>query len=255
MLYQSLLQIGRVPVIPALSILMTGWVMQALPAASREVATANLSSATDNPAQEAAQKVCPALCAESGAQWSGRWRTQVTAGKRRMVCQCGQRTTPGSPAPTNGTASTGGGAISQQILAAHNKYRAEVKVTSVTWSNALAQDAQKWANHLASLGGQQLIHSPNNQRPNQGENLWMGTAGYFSLMQMVDSWGEEKRYFRNGAFPNVSSTGNWADVGHYTQIVWRKTTQIGCGMAKAGGNDILVCRYSPPGNYMGEKTF
>jgi hypothetical protein len=145
--------------------------------------------------------------------------------------------------------------LPQEILQAHNKYRTAVKVPALTWSPKLAQDAQKWANHLASLGGRRLVHSPNNQRPNQGENLWLGTSGYFSYTRMVDGWGAEKKYFRNGTFPNVSSTGNWADVGHYTQIVWRKTTQVGCAVSKAGGNDILVCRYSPPGNYMGQKVY
>ncbi|TAE52566.1 MAG: serine protease [Nostocales cyanobacterium] len=137
------------------------------------------------------------------------------------------------------------------ILNAHNKYRKEVGVPPLTWSNTLANNAQQWANYLASQGGN-LQHS---QNTGQGENLWAGTAGYFSYTQMVDSWGSEKQYFVNGTFPNVSSTGNWYDVGHYTQIIWRKTTQVGCGIARGGGNDILVCRYSPPGNYMGQKVY
>ncbi|MDY7012856.1 MAG: CAP domain-containing protein [Cyanobacteriota bacterium] len=53
----------------------------------------------------------------------------------------------------------------------------------------------------------------------------------------------------------MSSTGRWFDVGHYTQIVWRKTTQVGCGISQAGGNDILVCRYSPPGNFMSQPVY
>jgi hypothetical protein len=39
-------------------------------------------------------------------------------------------------------------------------------------------------------------------------------------------------------------------IGHYTQIVWKKSTQIGVG--KAGG--IVVLNYSPPGNYRGSYT-
>ncbi|MBK1987082.1 hypothetical protein A0J48_005945 [Sphaerospermopsis aphanizomenoides BCCUSP55] len=138
-----------------------------------------------------------------------------------------------------------------EILNAHNKYRQEVNVPPLKWSNTLASNAQKWANYLASRGGA-LQHSQNS---GEGENLWAGTAGYFSYTQMVDSWGKEKQYFVNGTFPNVSSTGNWYDVGHYTQIIWRNTTAVGCGVARGGGKDILVCRYSPPGNYRGQKVY
>lgn len=141
--------------------------------------------------------------------------------------------------------------IATEILNAHNKYRQEVKVPPLTWSNTLANNAQQWANNLASRGGN-LQHS---QNTGEGENLWGGTAGAYSYTQMVDSWGSEKRYFVNGTFPNVSSTGNWYDVGHYTQMIWRNTTSVGCGVARGSGKDILVCRYSPPGNYRGQKVY
>jgi hypothetical protein len=145
--------------------------------------------------------------------------------------------------------------MASQILSAHNKYRNEVGVPPVSWSNKLASDAQKWANYLASLGGRTLQHSSNSSRSGQGENLWLGTKGAFSYTTMVDYWGCEKQYFKPGRFPDVSTTGNWAEVGHYTQIVWRKTTQIGCATASAGGNDILVCRYNPSGNFIGQSVY
>jgi hypothetical protein len=142
--------------------------------------------------------------------------------------------------------------MEEEILEAHNKYRAEVNVAPLTWSDTLASNAQEWANYLASLGGNTLQHSPNS---GEGENLWLGTSEAFTYTQMVDMWGEEKQYFVDGTFPDVSSTGNWFDVGHYTQIVWGNTTEVGCAIANAGGNDILVCRYNPPGNYLGQPVF
>jgi hypothetical protein len=145
-----------------------------------------------------------------------------------------------------------GDAVAQEILTAHNKYRREVGVPDLVWSEDLARDAQKWSDRLASMGGNQLVHA---EGTDQGENLWLGTSGYFSATDMVKGWGDEKQYFRPGKFPEVSTTGNWTDVGHYTQVVWRDTREVGCAKSTAGGNDILTCRYRNPGNYMGQKPF
>lgn len=133
------------------------------------------------------------------------------------------------------------------ILAAHNKYRAKVDVPPLEWSENLAASAQKWANHLAAIG--KLEHG------SAGENLASGTADAYSVTQLIDLWGHEKKHFKNGIFPDVSTTGRWEDVGHYTQVVWRKTRKVGCGLASGHGNDFLVCHYNPAGNFIGEKVF
>lgn len=141
--------------------------------------------------------------------------------------------------------------IADEILEAHNRYRAEVDVPSLSWSNDLANQAQDWANYLASTGT--FDHSGT---PGQGENLWRGTSGAHSLTNMVDRWGNEKQFFKGGIFSDVSSTGNWADVGHYTQTVWRETSEVGCGVADGNdGKTYLVCRYTPPGNFEGQPVY
>ena len=55
-----------------------------------------------------------------------------------------------------------------------------------------------------------------------------------------------------------SSTDATKAVGHYTQIVWKNTTKVGCGIANSltdRGGEWVVCRYSPPGNYVGQKPY
>ncbi len=153
---------------------------------------------------------------------------------------------------TGGTPPGQGGLTSDQIQAildAHNSYRAQVGVPPLQWSDSLAASSQNWANQLAAMGT--LVHS----RGPYGENLADGTAGDFSVTQLVDIWGNEKQFFQAGTFPNVSSTGNWDDVGHYTQVVWRNTTQVGGALATGHGLDFLVCQYLPEGNVTGEAVF
>jgi hypothetical protein len=137
------------------------------------------------------------------------------------------------------------------LLEAHNQYRAEVDVPPLAWSDTLAASAQTWADQLAATDT--FAHS---DADGYGENIWKGTTGAYSLTSMVESWGSEQEYFiPNATFPDVSTTGNWFDVGHYTQIIWRDTTEVGCGLATGHGWDVLVCQYSPPGNYLGQKPF
>ena len=69
---------------------------------------------------------------------------------------------------------------------------------------------------------------------------------------MTRAWADEKRSFRPGVFPHNSSTGSWHDVGHYTQMIWRDTREVGCALAGGTQEDVLVCRYAAAGNVMGE---
>jgi Cysteine-rich secretory protein family len=136
-----------------------------------------------------------------------------------------------------------------RILAAHNAVRAQAGVAPLAWDPALGQAAATYAMQLAITN--QFQHSDRHARPGVGENLWMGTRGYYSYEAMVGGWASERRDFVPGIFPAVSRSGNWANVGHYTQMVWPTTTRVGCAVASNATTDYLVCRYSPAGNIDG----
>ena len=138
------------------------------------------------------------------------------------------------------------------ILAAHNGYRAAVAsgepLQPLQWSDSLAASAQNWANHLAAIGSL--------QEPGVGGvNLAGATAGALSVTQLVGLWGNEQQFFIDGIFPAVSTTGDWEAAGHYSQMVWRNTTEVGGGRATGQGQDFLVCYYNPAGNVIGETAY
>ena len=83
----------------------------------------------------------------------------------------------------------------------------------------------------------------------------MGYAGYYGADVMVSGFVAERQYFRNGVFPQVSTTGSWRDVGHYTQVIWRDTQEVGCAVARGETNDFLVCRYWPAGNVYNRSVY
>ncbi len=143
-------------------------------------------------------------------------------------------------------------AVDAELLAQHNLERRASGVPALAWDPALAHGAQLYANELARLN--LLRHSPRHVRRGIGENLWMGTRAYFRPSQMVGNWASERSMFRPGNFPTVSRTGNWADVGHYTQIIWPRTQLVGCAIGRSASSDILVCRYWPSGNVDGQRV-
>lgn len=135
-----------------------------------------------------------------------------------------------------------------RILAMHNAERAKVGLPPLVWDNALAVGATAWAQHMAMTGV--FDHSDRHARRGIGENIWNARRGAFSLEAAISLWILDKRTFVPGVFPNVSTTG-WYSVSHYTQIIWPKTTRIGCGGASSRATDYLVCHYSPAGNIDG----
>ena len=142
--------------------------------------------------------------------------------------------------------------LSARLLAAHNAERARLRLPPVQWDPVLARSAASYGPTLARYG--RLQHSPKISRPGQAESLWMGTRGMFRPEQMVGNWLSERSDFRPGTFPNVSRSGNWYRVAHYTQIIWPTTTHVGCAIQSSRSWDYLICRYSPTGNIDGRRV-
>ena len=137
-----------------------------------------------------------------------------------------------------------------EILKLHNASRESLGLPPLHWSEALAAGAQEWANTLAVRN--QMVHS---HAPGVGENLAEWWGHHPNLDTMIDMWSSEKQYFQFGMFPAVSTNGDWHTVGHYTQMVWRNTTEVGCAVADNGRTEYLVCRYNPQGNFFGQMPY
>lgn len=133
----------------------------------------------------------------------------------------------------------------QEILNTHNRLRAEVNVPPLTWSDELAAFAQEWADQLSGEDG---IRHRGSGGSGTGENIAAGN----SVGLMLSLWADEKDNYNDSA--GICYSGR--ECRHYTQMVWRNTTQIGCGIASHGRyGGVLVCNYSPPGNYVGQRPY
>jgi pathogenesis-related protein 1 len=133
------------------------------------------------------------------------------------------------------------------ILRGHNQARAAQGLAPLVWSDQLSAFAQNWADHLASRGGalQHRASSP------YGENLYVGTDFGNGPERAVQVWLAEGSLYQGGAV----TPSNLNAIGHYTQVMWSASTEVGCGIAYVNGRVIVVCNYNPPGNHIGQKPY
>lgn len=136
----------------------------------------------------------------------------------------------------------------QQILAIHNRERAEVGVSPLTWSTQVSAHAGEWARILQGEGCQ-LRHRDQGRK--YGENIADLINPGYPAATAPERWAEEKQDYNGEAIGDPESMNPW----HYTQMVWRNTTELGCGVAWCGENGILICNYNPGGNVSGEKPY
>ncbi|NOU32216.1 MAG: Fis family transcriptional regulator, partial [Polyangiaceae bacterium] len=143
------------------------------------------------------------------------------------------------------------------IVAAHNAVRATVTPAAATpipnlnWSDTDAAVAKAWA--------AQCKFEHNAGRGNRGENIYAsGGSGSSTPQKVVGSWASEKSNYN---YANNRCSGV---CGHYTQVVWAKTTTLGCAVQKCTGPggpfgsgpwEFWVCDYSPPGNFNGQRPY
>jgi uncharacterized protein YkwD len=143
--------------------------------------------------------------------------------------------------------------IAERLLAAHNFERLRLGVKPLVWSAKLAAHAKKWSQSLAV--SDMMEHSAAAADGSEGENLWFGTKDDYTPEEMVGHFIDEKAMFKRGVFPKVTTTDRWEDVGHYTQLIWKDTREVGCAVTSNPRRDVLVCRYTPMGNIVGEKVY
>uniref|UniRef100_A0A0E0AFG6 SCP domain-containing protein n=1 Tax=Oryza glumipatula TaxID=40148 RepID=A0A0E0AFG6_9ORYZ len=143
-------------------------------------------------------------------------------------------------------------ATPDDYLSPHNVTRSSVGVPAVVWNNVVAAFA---ANHVAQLnaGGCELQPSGTSV---YGENLYYFSSESSSpAADAVASWVSEEQWYNHTT--NICSAPEGNSCGHYTQVVWRDSTDIGCAevVCDNGNGVIVACNYSLKGNIPGQSPY
>lgn len=158
-----------------------------------------------------------------------------------------KKTTPNNP-------SANAADFQKEVVERHNYWRAKLGIGPVKWSDELAKFAQEWTNELARRGCNNLEHRPGSGKFAQkyGENIYMSGGMMNTPTMVIDDFASEQKCFDHNTQTCKRSCG---ECGHYTQVIWEKTTEVGCAMVRCGDTEIWVCNYNPPGNYIGQKPY
>jgi pathogenesis-related protein 1 len=139
--------------------------------------------------------------------------------------------------------------VAADVVAQHNRVRAAATpmpnppLPALTWNEAAASVASSWAANC------RFTHNPAVGGLGLGENLYAST-GTPTPTEVVSSWAAERTSY------DLAANSCSGTCGHYTQLVWRPTTSVGCGWASCAANSpfgngrwtLWVCDYSPAGN-------
>ena len=138
------------------------------------------------------------------------------------------------------------------MVGAHNTWRREVGVPDLAWSPEAARWAQSWADELAE-NECQARHNPDPaRREAYGENIYFYWAsrpydGYRrDPSTVVRAWATEQQWYDEES--NQCRAPQGKTCRHYTQVVWSRSTAVGCGRARCESAEIWVCNYAPRGN-------
>lgn len=126
------------------------------------------------------------------------------------------------------------------IFNLHNAYRKRHDVPALKWSSRVAGSAEAWARAC------KFQHESQSQ---YGENLyavWGLPNVDRALSGAAAAWYDEVGDYR------YTNPGFSMKTGHFTQVVWKNSKKLGCAARQCGPMTLVVCRYDPPGNVMGQ---
>ena len=173
-------------------------------------------------------------------------------------------------------------ACEAQFVAAHNASRTKLNnglmpgpagtfqptsnpaLGAFTLNDTAAGTAQAYAD---SCNG--LTHSPRDsvfRGPNTGENIFVSSPTAPTPAIAVQKWEDESNFYIYATNSSTDPADPKKQVGHYTQLVWSSTTAVGCGVSHCAINspfggfnngeyDLVVCQYTPAGNFVGERPY
>uniref|UniRef100_A0A0K0ENR7 SCP domain-containing protein n=1 Tax=Strongyloides stercoralis TaxID=6248 RepID=A0A0K0ENR7_STRER len=121
-----------------------------------------------------------------------------------------------------------------------NLHRQVHRAPTLREDNNLEKEAQEIANKLAESGLVKHSDIPN------GESRIC--VKYSEIYDVPKIWYEERENY-NYDNPNEDKNSQTSD---FSQMVWRTSTSIGCGVANSEGTYCVVCKYSPAGNVPGQ---
>lgn len=150
------------------------------------------------------------------------------------------------------------------VLDVHNQLRNQLnrgEVPGQPIPNPFLQD-MSWNESLVETARAHTEQCRFQHSGRAGENIYAHSLDYGDIVEGIRLWTEEYQYYDY----DTNSSTNGSLIGHYTQVVWDRSTQVGCASTRCMAiydsrgkkmwmGTIYTCHYNEPGNYLGQQPY
>ncbi|GMH06454.1 hypothetical protein Nepgr_008294 [Nepenthes gracilis] len=156
-----------------------------------------------------------------------------------------------SAGPNNEPTAAAQPSAAEEFLDVHNQARAEVGVGPLKWGESLANATTRLVRYQGVRNRCQFANLSSGGK--YGANQLWASGMVVTARMAVEAWVAEKKYYNH---TDNSCAANHR-CGVYKQVVWRKSSELGCAQATCAkeGSSLTICFYYPPGNVIGESPY
>lgn len=113
----------------------------------------------------------------------------------------------------------------RECLRAHNEFRTKHAVPTLRLNKKLCKFAEEWAKVIAARGTPaHRLNSP------YGENIFCSWSSNAAVT--VEGWEPAEHWYSEGINHVFGKEPATLKTGHFTQVIWKDSRELGVGMAK-----------------------
>lgn len=141
--------------------------------------------------------------------------------------------------------------VRNKLAAGKTRFRGASNIPTITYDDDLQYTAQCWTDKCiqgSDICRRTVSFFKTGQNYFKSDNVDCNTMGVFKTA--IDAWYSEIDTTTEECLRSYNGCSK-----NFTQMIWAKTTHVGCGRIRTTDYCSIVCNYGPAGNMQGEPVY